>query len=116
MNKKSSLICTLSLITGIASCSLGVISFILFIFSCLGRIPDVKDILRVLFFVMISLAAGTAIVSIVLGVIGIRKNSEDKRKAIIGVVLSSVMLAGSGCFYCFALLRPSSMNFIFYLL
>ena len=116
MNHHSSLISTLSLVTGIVSYPLGIFSFMFFVLTCLCRIPDDRIILQILFFVMISITAVTAIVSIVLGVIGIKQKSENKRKAIIGVVLSCVMLVGAVCFYCFILQQPSNMNFIFYLL
>ena len=99
MSNKSSLICTLSLITGIASYPLGIIAFICFVLASLGRIPEIADIFRILFFAIISITAVTAIASIVLGIIGIKQKSENKRKAIIGVVLSSVMLVGAVCFY-----------------
>ena len=116
MNKNNSLICTLSLIAGIASYPLSFISFIFFVCTCLGRIPVTKEVFLVLFFVTIGITALTAIAGILLGIIGIKQKIESKRKAIFGIVLSSVMLVGSVCFYCFIFLRPSNMNFIFYLL
>ena len=115
MKEKKIDVCQFSLIAGEVSLALGFYSFILFVFACFARDPGFQDVFRILFFIMIGITAVTAIASIVLGIIGIKQKSENKREAKTGIILSSALLVVSVWFYLAVFLRPSNMNFIFYI-
>ena len=109
MKERSSLPCVLSLVFGIATYPLSIFTFICFICTCLGRIPTIKEGFLVLFIIMIIVTAISAISSIVFGIIGIKQKSKHKRKAILGVILSSINIVVSLCFYCVVLTYPTDI-------
>ena len=116
MKEKASVPSIISMVFGLIAYPLSFFSFFCYLFIRLGRIPDINKVFLVLFYAAISITFSMAIAGIVFGIIGIVQKSKNKRKAIIGIVLSSVLLVATAGFYCFLFQKLSNLNFIFYIL